>query len=54
MFHLEKELSLDPPHPLMLPRPPLAEQSVDLVNEDDGGLEVPAKYVHDIGARTML
>ena len=50
-FYLEKELSLYPPHPLMLPRPPFAEQCVDLVDEDDGGLEVPANCVHDIGCQ---
>ena len=40
-FHLEQELCLDPPDPLVLPGPPLAEQRINLVNEYDGGLEVP-------------
>ena len=38
---LEEELCLDPPHPLVFPRPPLTQQRVYLINEDDRGLDVP-------------
>lgn len=47
LFHLEQEFRLDPPHPLVLPGPPLAEQSINLVDEDDGGLKVPTNSVHE-------
>ena len=38
---MKQELGLYPPHALMLPRSPLAEKGVDLVDEYDRGLEVP-------------
>ena len=41
VYHLKQELSLNPPHALMLPRSPLYKKCVDLVDEYDRGLKVP-------------
>ena len=38
-FELKEKLRLHPAHGLVLPRPPLRQQRVDLVDEDDGRLD---------------
>ena len=52
--HLKQELSLNPPHALMLPRSPLSKKCVDLVDKYDRGLEVPEQQLGAIEDHIMV